>query len=53
MCDPDPHHSHGLQMISGVKDNRRAMRDYLNEKASLLSCRAASATSLSLVWTSA
>jgi hypothetical protein len=30
VCDPDPQHSHGLQMISGVENNRRAKRDYLN-----------------------
>ena len=30
VCDPDPQHSHGLQMVSGVEDNRRAKRDYLN-----------------------
>jgi hypothetical protein len=31
MCDSNPQHSHGLQMISGVKDDRRAKRDYLNK----------------------
>jgi len=30
VCDPDPQHSHGLQIISGVEDNRRAKWDYRN-----------------------
>jgi hypothetical protein len=30
VCDPDPQHSHGPQIISGVEDNRRAKWDYRN-----------------------